>query len=55
MEVDPSLRSRLTLNRKIINNTEIESSDHEYSEDDEDEVVEGNVNFCMTTANQTIG
>lgn len=51
MEIDPSLKSRLTLNRKLINNTELESSDHDCSEDDdEEEVVEGNVNFCTATA-----
>lgn len=46
MEVDPSIRSRLTLNKKFINNQELESE----SEDSDQEI-----NFLQgdTTANQT--
>ena len=53
MDVDPSLRSRLTLNKKLINNTELESSDHDLSENEEiseEETLEGNTNFCVSIA-----
>lgn len=45
MEVDPSLRSRLTLNRKIVNNQEIDS--------DEDESSDLEANFCTTSTTDT--
>lgn len=48
MDIDPSLRSRLTLNRKVINNTEVDPEDSSEEEENED-VFEGNVNFCITT------
>lgn len=48
MDVDPSIRSRLTLNRKNINNNEIQSdseSERPQSDCEEDEVA---INFCLT-------
>lgn len=48
MDIDPSQRSRLTLNRKLINNTEVDPEDSSEEEENED-VFEGNVNFCITT------
>lgn len=39
MEIDPSMRSRLTLNKKLINNQELSESDEEESD------AETNVNF----------
>lgn len=47
MDIDPSLRSRLTLNKNFINNTEIESEDLSEEEETE-EIFEGNANFCTT-------
>lgn len=47
MDVDPSIRSRLTLNRRNINNNEIQSdseSDRPQSDNEEDEVT---INFCL--------
>ncbi|XP_055617721.1 uncharacterized protein LOC129763032 [Toxorhynchites rutilus septentrionalis] len=46
MDVDPSLRSTLTLNKKLINNTELDSRNNDSS--DEEETVEGNLNFHGT-------
>lgn len=46
MEVDPSLRSRLTLNKKLINNTELESTNNESV--DEAENIENNANFRIS-------
>lgn len=45
MEIDPSLRSRLTINRKSINNQEIES--------DDDETSDLEANFCTTPTTDT--
>lgn len=47
MDIDPSLKSRLTLNKKLINNTELEPLNDDSSEEEE-ELIEGNTNFCMT-------
>lgn len=50
MELDPSQRSKLTLNRKIINNNEIESESDGSKSDEEDSVA---INFCLVRNQET--
>lgn len=52
MEVDPSLRSRLTLNKKLINNHELSESEEDSSSEEQEE---NEVNFHQVTLrkNQT--
>lgn len=53
MEIDPSLRSRITLNKRNINNHEVEHSDHESESENEVESEELDLNFQMVSKDQT--
>lgn len=52
MEIDPSLRSRLTLNKRNINNHEADQSDTESESEQETETPELNVNFQIAPVDQ---
>lgn len=53
MEIDPSIRSRLTLNKKLINNQELDSEHDSESENESEQEVAVNFQMKINTQNET--
>ncbi|XP_065080803.1 uncharacterized protein LOC135703485 [Ochlerotatus camptorhynchus] len=51
MEIDPSIRSRLTLNKKLINNQELDSEHDSESENESEQEVAVNFQMKINTQN----